>query len=324
MFQSKYQFNEETLSYDRLELSFKEKAFKFLSVVIGFSILVAVVAYSVFSYMLNETDYEQVKAEREHYASQFEILDQKVQQLSEVLADMQERDDNIYRLTFSMEPVPQSVRNAGFGGADRYAHLDKGYEYSDLISQTAQRIDQLTKQLVVQSRSYDEIIEQAQSKAEELACLPALMPISKHESHLGSHFGMRLHPILHIYRMHEGVDFSASPGTKIYASGNGRVIEAEYSGGYGNQVTIDHGYGFKTVYAHMSGYAVRAGEQVKRGQLIGYVGTSGLSTNPHLHYEVFKDGVAVNPINYYFSDITPQEYNAMIQAATYGNGQATK
>ena len=234
-----------------------------------------------------------------------------------VLDDLQDRDDNIYRVIFETEPVPSSVRKAGFGGADRYAKLSS-VSNSDIIQSTTKKLDMITSQIVVQSKSFDQVFKLAKNKEKVIASIPAIQPVDFHDlRRIGSYFGYRTDPFYKVPKFHEGMDFAAAIGTPVYATGDGIVSEAEYnSGGFGNKIMINHGYSYETVYAHLSRMKVKAGQKVTRGEVIGYVGNTGKSTAPHLHYEVHKGGQPINPIYFFFNDITPKEYQAMIEQSS--------
>ena len=258
--------------------------------------------------------------EIENMVFQYNQIKDKLNQISLVMADLQNRDDNIYRVIFEAEPIPNSIRKAGYGGVNRYEAL-KGYNNSDLIINTTKKLDQISKQLYIQSKSFDEIIELAKRKSEMLAAIPAIQPVSnKNLSRMASGFGPRIDPIYKTKKFHAGMDFSAKTGTPIYATGNGKVIRVRKSRkGYGNHVKIDHGYGYITLYAHMQKYIVKKGQKVKRGEVIGYVGNTGKSVAPHLHYEVHKNGKKVNPVNFFYNDLTSEEYEKMIILSSQNN-----
>ena len=258
--------------------------------------------------------------EIENMVFQYNQIKDKLNQISLVMADLQNRDDNIYRVIFEAEPIPNSIRKAGYGGVNRYEAL-KGYNNSDLIINTTKKLDQISKQLYIHSKSFDEIIELAKHKSELLAAIPAIQPVSnKNLSRMASGFGPRIDPIYKTKKFHAGMDFSAKTGTPIYATGNGKVIRVRKSRkGYGNHVKIDHGYGYVTLYAHMQKYIVKKGQKVKRGEVIGYVGNTGKSVAPHLHYEVHKNGKKVNPVNFFYNDLTSEEYEKMIILSSQNN-----
>lgn len=251
---------------------------------------------------------------------QYELMNQKLSQISVVLDNIQDRDDNIYRVIFEADPIPKSIRKAGIGGVNRYEKLD-GYTNSELIISTSQKLDQIAKQLYIQSKSFDEVIELATKKSDMLASIPAIQPVANKElKRLSSGYGRRIDPYYKKPKFHYGVDFSAPKGTPIYATGNGTIKKTKKSRrGFGNHLIIDHGYGYESLYAHMQKYIVRKGQKVKRGDLIGYVGNSGKSTAPHLHYEVHKDGRKVNPAYYFHNDLTPEEFDRMLELAAQEN-----
>ena len=251
---------------------------------------------------------------------QYELMNQKLSQISAVLDNIQDRDDNIYRVIFEADPIPKSIRKAGMGGVNRYEKLD-GYTNSELIISTSKKLDRIAKQLYIQSKSFDEVIELATKKSDMLASIPAIQPVTNKElKRLSSGYGRRIDPYYKKPKFHYGVDFSAPKGTPIYATGNGTIKKAKKSRrGFGNHLIIDHGYGYESLYAHMQKYIVRKGQKVKRGDLIGYVGNSGKSTAPHLHYEVHKDGRKVNPAYYFHNDLTPEEFDRMLELAAQEN-----
>ena len=237
-----------------------------------------------------------------------------------VLDDLQKRDDNIYRLIFEADPIPKSIRKAGYGGVNRYQDLT-GFNNSELVISTSKKIDQVTKQLYIQSKSFDEIIDLAKNKATMLASIPAIQPVSNKDlSRMASGFGNRIHPIYKTKKFHAGMDFSAKTGTPIYSTGDGEISKVKTSRkGYGNHVVINHGFGYKTLYAHMSKYIVKKRQKVKRGDIIGYVGNTGTSVAPHLHYEVHKDGKKINPVNFYYNDLTPEQFEKMLLISSQSN-----
>lgn len=314
----KYQFNTKSLAVEPVNETFWDKLKKFLRVVMAgmvFSVVVLTIGYTFF-----DSPKEKVlRRENEQYKLNFEIINDRLEILNNVLADIQNRDDQIYRVIFEAEPVPRTIRDAAFGGVNRYENLE-GYDNTELITATMKRIDQLARQLYVQSVSYDEVFNMAKNKADMMAAIPAIIPIQKARERLVSGFGPRIHPIYKILRPHTGVDFAAPVGTPIYATGNGKVVKVENNrSGYGLMVVVDHGYGYETLYAHMSRFNVRPGQTVKRGDVIGFVGNTGVSQGPHLHYEVLKNGRAINPVNYFYNDLSPEEFEYIIEIASRVN-----
>ncbi len=316
MARTKYRFNTKTLSYEKIELGWKQKLFRLSSFLVA-SAFLGLIFYVLAARFIDSPKEKLLKRENNQLKAQYNLLDKRMDQVADVLDDIQRRDDEIYRIIFEAEPIPREIRKAGFGGVNRYKKLD-GFKNSELIKESASKLDQITKQLYIQSKSYDEVAKMATNKEKMLASIPAIQPVSNKElKRMASGYGMRMHPIYKRRKKHTGMDFSAETGTEIYATGEGTVVHVEKSRrGYGNHVIIDHGYGYKTLYAHMSKFNVRSGEQIKRGQVIGYVGNTGTSVAPHLHYEVIKNGEKVNPINFYFNDLTPEEYEQMIEFAS--------
>jgi murein DD-endopeptidase MepM/ murein hydrolase activator NlpD len=315
----KYYFNTHSLKYERVIVSWKKRMGRilgFLSTAVVFASVIVLIAYNFF----NSPKEKQLKRELEETTLQLEILKQRTDQVEAVLNDIQERDNTIYRVIFEADPIPSSVREAGYGGVDRYNAL-KDYYNSDAIIDVTQRVDKLSKQLYIQSKSFDEVFNLVKNKSAMLAAIPAIQPIHNKElKHVASGYGWRIHPVYKTEKMHTGMDFTAPTGTEIHATGNGVVQKVERFGkGYGNNVIISHGYGYETVYAHMSKFAVRPGQKISRGDLIGYVGNTGTSTGPHLHYEVRKNGNPVNPANFYYNDLTPEEYEKMLELSSQSN-----
>jgi len=309
----RYQFNTKSLKIEKVQVTMKERL-KRLAGSMAFGLVFGAVVI-VLAYNFIRSPREKVlQNELEQYKLQYKIMNDRMDKIQKVLADVQDRDDNIYRVIFEAEPVPSEVRKAGFGGVDRYEQLER-IPNSKIVVNTAKRLDEITSQLVVQSKSYDEVFKLAKNKEKLIASIPAIQPVDFHDlRRIGSLFGYRTDPFYKVTKFHEGIDFAAAVGTPIYATGDGVVSEAEYnSGGYGNKIIINHGYSYETVYAHLSKIKVKKGQRVKRGEIIGLMGNTGKSTAPHLHYEVHKAGVPMNPIYFFFNDITPAEYQAMIE-----------
>ncbi|MBM3435942.1 MAG: M23 family metallopeptidase [Bacteroidetes bacterium] len=316
MSKTKYKFNKKSLQFEVVKHNFKSIAIKVLSYLATGTVFSVVVIFLAYTF-LDSPKEKILKREIAQYQLQFSMINEKLDQYDKVLADLADRDDNIYRVIFEAEPVPSAVRKAGFGGTDRYSSLD-GYENSEIIINTVQKLDRINSQLVVQSKSFDEVFNMAKRKSEMLACIPAIQPVSNHDlRRLSSYYGYRTDPIYKVIKFHPGIDFSAPTGTEIYATGDGVVAETTQSrSGYGNCLVIDHGYGYKTMYAHINKFKVKQGERVKRGQLIATIGNSGKTTAPHLHYEIWKNGNKINPIYYFFNDLTPEEYETVLDLST--------
>jgi len=319
MSKHKYKINPHSLEYERVRLDSRAIAKRGISYLLGLSVFAALVlfiAYSIFS----SPKELMLERENQQYAMQIELMNKRLDQLTRVVEDIEDRDDNIYRTIFEAEPISSDVRKAGVGGSDRYRSL-KGYENSQTIIATAQKIDRLSRELYIQSKSFDDVYKMAKNKAKMLASIPAIQPVSNKElKRIASGFGYRIHPIYKTLRMHEGIDFTAPIGTPIYATGDGVVerLKGKMSG-YGKVMIINHDYGYESLYAHMSKMIVKPGDKVKRGQIIGYVGNTGRSTGPHLHYEVRKNKKPVNPAHYFFQDLTPEEYEKVLEISSRPN-----
>lgn len=319
MAEVKYRYNPGTLSYEREEATFKTRLFQVLSYIIS-GLIFGSIFVLIFTYYIDSPREKELIRENEQLQFQYSILDKKLGDMSRVLSNIEDRDDNIYRVIFEAEPIPDDVRKAGFGGADRYQGLE-GFENSPLMINTTKKLDQLSKQLYIQSLSLDDVYNLARQKEKMLSSIPAIMPVAgKDLKRVASGYGMRLHPVFKVRKMHPGMDFTAPTGTEIYATGNGKVVIVEKKRrGYGYSIVIDHGYGYKTRYAHMSKFNVRKGQNVKRGDVIGFVGNTGTSTGPHLHYEVIKNGKKINPANFYSNDLTPEQYELMLEISSTTN-----
>jgi len=309
----KYKFNPDSLSYYRVESSFKQKALKGLAYFFAF-LVNASIGYLLYSVAFDSPKEKGLKRQISEMSLNIELFNKQLNYIESVLSDMQQRDDNIYRTIFEAEPLNYSVREAGFGGSNRYKNLEK-LENSKMVINTTRRLDIITRKVVIQSKSYDDLVKMAVSKEKMLASIPAIQPIANKDlQRTASGWGYRIHPIYKINKFHYGIDFTAPTGTDIYVTGDGTVEQIESSHrSYGNSILVDHGFGIKTLYGHLDRFNVKQGQKVKRGDIIGFVGNSGLSTAPHLHYEVIRGGEKVNPINYFFNDLTADEYDRMIE-----------
>ena len=316
----KYYYDADTLSYRKIDVKksdyYKKTVFGILAV-----LLTAFIGFIIFSQFLMSPNERAINRENENLQLNLDLFSKRIAESSAILNQLQERDNNIYRMYFEANPIPNEQRKAGFGGVNRYKSLD-GYDNSKMIKQLTKDIDILSKQLVIQSKSLDEIVILAKEKEKMLAAIPAILPVKLVDlTRMASGYKWRMHPILKIRKFHKGMDFTAPTGTPIYASGNGKVIRSSRSATYGRVVYINHGYGYTTIYAHMSKIKAKRGQNVKRGDLIGYVGNTGRSVSAHLHYEVRKNGKALNPINFYYGDLTPAQFAAM-QKASEEEGQS--
>ncbi len=309
-----YLFNPVTLEYERQYPSKKER---FVAAVKNFclGLVISVAAFFGFLHFFESPKEAMYRKENKLLQTQYALLLREINEANEVLEDLRQRDEHLYRAILNADSIPESIRKSGFGGSNRYEHL-KGVSNSDLIIETTQKMDMLKKQLYVQINSLDELIGMGKDLDNQIKCLPAIMPISiKDLNRITSGLGWRPDPFYGISKYHTGMDFTADLGTDIYATGNGTVTFAGRKQDYGYCVMIDHGYGYQTLYGHLSKYKVKVGQKVVRGEVIAAVGNTGKSKGSHLHYEVIYKGRYVNPANYYFQDLTPEEYDKMIQIA---------
>lgn len=319
----KYYYDTETCKYERVKVSTWDVVLNLLGFLsVAFMLAIGIVL--IYNTYFESPKEALLSKENEELRYHYNILEKNAGNVNNMIIALQERDDNVYRTIFEAEPIPSTIRQAGIGGAERYrALLEEGLEQEELIVQSYKKIDKLKKQMYIQTKSYDDIMELALDKSKMLAAIPAIQPLRNKElMRLASGYGMRIHPIHKGRKMHWGIDFSAPRGTPIYATGDGKVTMAKRSfkkTGYGNQIQIDHGFGYKTKYAHMQMFVVKKGQNVKRGDLIGYVGSTGGSTAPHVHYEIIKDGKKIDPIQYMIQDISDDEYQKLLELASREN-----
>ena len=312
----KYRFNAHTLSYDKIATSFRTKLKRFLalfSTTLVSSILIAVLILQFYE----SPNMRSLHKENDRLLTQYQLLYKDLLTIEKVLGELEQRDNSLYRVIFESDPIPSTIRQSGFGGVNKYSLLES-LDNSELVIRTAQKLDILSKQAYIQEKSYNEVMKMAINKEQLISCMPAIMPISnKTLKGTASGWGFRFHPIYKIKLFHYGMDFTAKIGTNVYATGDGVVKDVQtIGGGYGRWIMIDHGFGYCTRYAHLNGFNVKIGDLVKRGSIIGFVGNSGTSTGPHLHYEVLKNGKAVNPQYYYFKDLNAQEYEKMVSISS--------
>ncbi|MEO9892765.1 M23 family metallopeptidase [Aurantibacter sp.] len=317
----KYYYDPDTLSYRKIEVQ-KSKRYRNIALFFLGSLLFGILSVVLLlnTNLINTPRELSLRREVKNYELQFELLDKKMEQIEEVLANIEDRDNNIYRLYFEANPIPEEQRRTGFGGVNRYRSLE-GFNNSEMIISTTRRLDIIKKQMAIQSKSLDEITKLAEEKEKLLMAIPAIQPINNEDlTRMASGFGWRSDPFTKARKMHRGMDFTAPRGTPVYASGDGKVIRADNgASGFGNHIRIDHGYGYLSLYAHLSKYNVKKGQKVKRGDLIGFVGNTGRSEAPHLHYEVWKDKDRINPINFYYGSLSAEEFENMLKFATQEN-----
>lgn len=308
----KYRINPETLALERIEhgiLFWLKRSGQYILV----GLLLGIVFFFVFFMIFPSPREKQLIAQKESLEAQMQIMDQKVNQMQVVMTDMSQRDDNLYRVLFGAEPIPLAVRQGATNKISYYENLAK-MTNSQLVADLQLKVDVLERELYVQANSFNEIAEMAKSQEAMMDNIPAIQPVlNKDLKHVASGWGFRIHPIYHTRKFHYGMDFSAKTGTDVFATGNAKVSYVGWRQGFGNTVILDHGYGYQTLYAHLFKSLVRVGQKVKRGDIIALVGNTGASVGPHLHYEVHQNGHPVDPRNYYFNDLNPEEYDKMVQ-----------
>jgi hypothetical protein len=317
----KYYYDTETCKYERIKTSTWDVVINVLS------ILFLTLAMAVGLLLLGGNYFESprelmLRNEVKEMEFYYQNIESEFHKLEKQLASMEYRDDNIYRAVLGAEPIDQGVRQGGIGGSDRFEDIrSKNIDHEEVIIKIEEMLSRLKRKVYIESKSQDDVVALAENKEKLFAAIPAIQPVANKELiALASGFGMRIHPVYKVFKMHTGVDFASTIGTPIYATADGVIDKEEVNfSGYGKVIEIDHGFGYRTRYAHMHGFAVRQGQHVKRGDLIGYVGNTGLSTAPHLHYEVFVNGTHVNPIHYFFNDLNAAEYEKIIELASIEN-----
>jgi murein DD-endopeptidase MepM/ murein hydrolase activator NlpD len=312
----KYKYNPDSLSFDKITLGIKELLLRFLAYFIG-SVIIAVIYWAIFASFFDSPKEKALEREVEQMTIQYDLIHREMTNVESVLEDLQKTDDNLYRTIFEAEPIPATLRDGGVGGVNRYKALE-GYNNSNMVIETANRLDKIRKRAYLQSKSFDALIKLAKNKEDLLRSVPAILPISNKDlTRTASGFGLRIHPIYKISKFHYGMDFTAPAGTDVFVTGNGIVVGVLQSKrGLGNHIIVDHGFGYVSIYAHLSNFNVRVGQKVQRGDVIGYVGSTGTSVANHLHYEIKLNGTNVDPANYYFEDLTAEEYERMIEIAS--------
>jgi murein DD-endopeptidase MepM/ murein hydrolase activator NlpD len=316
MQRTKYKFNPDSLSFDKVRLGAKALLLRFFAYFMG-SVIFAMVYWVIFASFFDSPKEKALEREVQQMTIQYDLIHREMLTVEKVLEDLQKTDDNLYRTIFEAEPIPSTLREGGVGGVNRYEALE-GYKNSSLVIETANRLDKIRKKVYVQSKSFDDLIALAAKKEDMLRSVPAILPISNKDlTRTASGFGLRIHPIYKIIKFHYGMDFTAPMGTDVFATGNGVIVAVLSSKrGLGNHIIMDHGFGYSSIYAHLSNFNVRVGQKVQRGDVIGFVGSTGTSVANHLHYEIKLNGENIDPVNYYFEDLSPEEYVRMIEIAS--------
>ena len=313
-----YIYNPKTRTYDRIYPTVRQRAISILRrLFVGMGLGAG--SFIILLFIFGSPSEKELRIENARLLAQYNVLSHRLDEALGVMQDIQQRDDNLYRVVLQADPVSDAIRKAGYGGTNRYEQL-MDMANAELVMNTTQKMDMLNRQLYIQSKSFDEVVDLCKGHDEMLKCIPAIMTVSNKDlKKTASGYGTRIDPIYNTPKFHAGMDFSANIGTPVYATGDGKVIKAGWETGYGNLIQVDHGFGYVTWYAHLSKYKVRPGQKVVRGEVIGEVGNTGKSTGPHLHYEVHVKGKVQNPVNYYFMDLSAEDYDKMVQiAANHG------
>ena len=315
MAKRQYKYNPDSLSYEEVKVSFTRKVLRAV-LWIAPSVVIGLMLSLLFSKQINSPSENRLKSDLEANRIEMERMRENIKFYNDVLDVIEGRDEDLYRNVLYADEFPEELRRMGTGGSDKYSHL-KGISNDDLMIQVSFEMDRLERRMNAQSMSFRELIDLVKDKENMITCVPSIQPVrnSDLKRAIGG-FGWRIDPIYRTRHMHTGIDFTADRGTEVYATGDGVVEEIEVRGwGYGKSILINHGYGYQTLYAHLSAFNVKKGDKVKRGQLIGRVGSTGRSTGPHLHYEVIKSGTKVNPIGYFHSDLSPEQYEQLLEAS---------
>ena len=310
----KYIFNRETLTYEKETRSFakfSKRSGKFLLAAFGVGTMAWALSY--FNVIPSLKSFG-LQSESKVCIANIHQLDSRFSVIEDFLSEIQSHDDSCYRVLSALEPISADKRMASFGGTNKYKNLE-GYFNTDLFVEYNRKVDILTSKLNLQEQSYESVLRSAQRSEDSLLSMPGILPVNPSIYRVSSQFGWRIHPINNSRRHHDGLDIAAREGNKVYATGKGVVVSVSNDPrGYGRQVVVDHGYGYKTRYAHLSKYMVNVGDSVSRGSVVGLIGNTGISTGPHLHYEVIVSGIRKNPDGFFLKDMTSAEYGEMVTA----------
>ncbi|ULQ51221.1 M23 family metallopeptidase [Flavihumibacter fluvii] len=315
----KYYYNPNTLRYEKLETPLRVKLLRALGFIAG-SLVTALIIVSIAFQYLDSPKEKILRQQYEKASENYDVLSGHLRKLQQQMAELEKRDNDVYRAIFEASPIPDSARVKEME-KNKEIQLVQAMDADDLYSDVVSTLNNLNKRVAYQNKSYDDIGGFIKNKEVLLACTPAIQPVSNKDlNRIASGFGYRIDPVYKTVKMHAGLDFAAPQGTPIYATANGTVQQAGNTGnGYGNHVVINHGYGYETLYGHMFRIKTSAGKRIKRGEIIGYVGSTGKSTGPHLHYEVHKNDKKLDPVYFFYNDLTPEQYDRLLKMAAASN-----
>lgn len=315
----KYYYNTHTLRYEKLETPLRVKLLRAFAFVATALVTAVIISYLAFQFVGSPGE-KILKAQNEHLLDRYEDLSEQLKLMQQEMTELEKRDNTVYRSIFEANPIPDSIRAQAMEKEKEVAKIERMGDM-EVVESVKNTLRSLANRMSAQKKSYDELKLLMNNKEKILAATPAIQPLSNKDlTRIASGFGHRIDPVYKTIKMHAGLDFAAPQGTPIYATANGRIKVAGYSdGGYGNHVVIDHGYGYETLYGHMLRVKVKQGQRVNRGEVIGYVGSTGKSTGPHCHYEVHKNGNKLDPVYFFYNDLTPQQFNELLKRAQAAN-----
>ena len=315
----KYYYNTNTLRYEKLEVPLRVKLLRVFGFMAAALVTAGLISYVAFQFIGSPKE-KILQQQNENLRDRYKQLDNQVQSITQQMQELEKRDNDVYRAIFEANPIPDSARAKELENKQEVATV-QGIKDNQLVSSILATLNNLASRITAQKKSYDEVDELVKNKAALLSHTPAIQPINNKDlNRVASGYGYRIDPVYKTTKFHAGLDFSAPQGTPIYATADGTVTTSGNSGnGYGNHVIINHGYGYETLYGHMVRVKSRSGQAVKRGEVIGWVGSTGKSTGPHCHYEVHKNGEKINPIYFFFNDLSPEQFDLLLKKAAASN-----
>ena len=315
----KYYYNTNTLRYEKLETPLRVKLLRIFGFIAAAFVTAALISYVAFQFIGSPKE-KILQRQNENLRDKYEVLEDELASIRQQMEELEKRDNNVYRSIFEANPIPDSARAKELAIQEEIASVAK-LKDNELVNSIETSLKNISARIIAQKSSYDEIDKLVENKEQLLSHTPAIQPVSNKDlTRVASGFGYRIDPIYKTTKMHAGIDFTAPQGTPIYATADGRVTTSGNTGnGYGNHVIVNHGYGYETLYGHMVRVKARNGQSVKRGEVIGWVGSTGKSTGPHLHYEVHKNGGKIDPVYFFYNDLGPEQFDAILKRAAASN-----